>query len=206
MYSDTDKYYSPKEMADMLGLEPVTLRKYSIALEKAGYIFLRNDSDRRLYSERDAMALQHLKALRERNALNVDNAAMAVATRFSQVNESVETVTHSQNLPAKSVHERSDERYEVLEAKLDEQTEQIAKLTDMMQALVERLDERDNVIRELSEALNATKAIAAASEERQSVLSEREKERDEKLTQLLRDMTEVKASTNRSVWSRLFGK
>lgn len=205
MYSDTDKYYNPKDLAEMLGIESVTLRKYSIALEKAGYIFMRNDSDRRLYSERDVMALQQLKALRDRNALNVENAAMAVATKHRQVNGPSETVTHSDKLPVVSV----PNRYEALEDKIDAQAVQIAQMSadmalliEMNRELVMRMDERESSIQQLTEIVTAQKAIAAAGESRQE---ERLREHDEKLTMVLRGLQETKKLAERPVWKRIFG-
>lgn len=195
MHSDADRYYTPKEMSEMLSIEPVTLRKYSIALEKAGYIFIRNDSDHRLYTERDVISLQHLKALRERNALNVDNAAMAVTTRFFQVNGPSETVTHGENLPVLA----DTERYEALESKVDAQAEQIAQLIELNQRLIERLDERDAHINELVNVVTAQRELAAAR-------GEEESERDRKLTEVLRMLQEAKEERSKSFIARLFGK
>jgi DNA-binding transcriptional MerR regulator len=157
MLNDTDKYYTPKDLSEMLGIESVTLRKYSIALEKAGYIFLRNDNDRRLYSERDVMALQQLKALRERNALNVENAAMAVATKHRKPNETSETITHNEKTPVISDTNRYDERYSALEGKIDAQAEQIAQLIQFVGELATHNKNLSNII-------TAEKALASASE------------------------------------------
>lgn len=195
MYSDIDRYYSPKEISEMLKFEPVTLRKYSIALEKAGYIFIRNENDHRLYTERDVVALQHLKALRDHNALNVDNAAMAVATRFMQVNEPLIPVAHDEN---PQVFSSDIKHYETLQQKIDAQAEQIAELLELNRLLLDRLNERDQKINELvNNFLMSQHELANAK---------REDDRDRKLTEVLRMLQETKEYRTRSVFARLFGR
>lgn len=83
------KGYTTSEIADMLGVEAVTVRKYALALEKAGYIVERDAGDRRTYNERDAMAFQQLKALRERSGMSVEMAASVISSRHKEASESV---------------------------------------------------------------------------------------------------------------------
>jgi len=52
--NDMERRYTTKDIADMLGVEAVTIRKYALALEKAGYIVDRINGKNRAYSERDA--------------------------------------------------------------------------------------------------------------------------------------------------------
>lgn len=115
--SNTDKRYTTKDLADMLGIEAVTIRKYALALEKAGYIVDRSDTDRRTYSEKDAMVFQQLKALRDRNAFNVETAAMVVASKHLKASESVSLTPMEVNSPDKMQY---DERYTMLVQKLDQ--------------------------------------------------------------------------------------
>ncbi|MDT2262665.1 hypothetical protein P7H12_01920 [Paenibacillus larvae] len=75
-------WHTTKDMAAMLGIETVTVRKYALALEKAGYIISRDDKDRRTYSDVDAMALQQLFTLRERSGMTVEKSAEMVASNF----------------------------------------------------------------------------------------------------------------------------
>jgi DNA-binding transcriptional MerR regulator len=117
MNLNSDKHYTTKDLAEMLGIEAVTVRKYALALEKAGYIVDRSDSDRRAYSEKDAMVFQQLKALRDRNAFNVETAAMVVASKHIKASESVSLSPSEKNSPDVMQY---DERYILLMQKLDQ--------------------------------------------------------------------------------------
>ncbi|OVE46062.1 DNA-binding protein, partial [Bacillus badius] len=50
--------YFAKETALELGITASTLRRWSIELEKAGYLFERNDKGQRIYFERDFQSLK----------------------------------------------------------------------------------------------------------------------------------------------------
>lgn len=67
-----------RDMAEMLGVKTVTLRKYSKALEDAGYVFTRSAANNRQYEEKDAVALQQLVVLCKRSGMSVEMAAKTV--------------------------------------------------------------------------------------------------------------------------------
>lgn len=52
-----------KEIAALLDISPNTLRRWSIDLEKKGYVFERNDKGQRIYYKRDVFALKKLQQL-----------------------------------------------------------------------------------------------------------------------------------------------
>lgn len=54
------KTYSPKEMADILNIQPSTLRRYSSTLEEQGYKIERNNQNHRFYKEADIVIFQHI--------------------------------------------------------------------------------------------------------------------------------------------------
>ena len=164
MDSDTEKRYGTKDLAYMLGIEPVTVRKYAAALEKAGYIVERSENDRRLFSEKDVMVFQQLKALRDRNALNVETAAMIVATKHLQASKSVALSVRSEE---NSLQTRYEKRFDDLEVK-------VHQLVELNQALLSRIeqrerweDERDRQLMEVLREIRETKKqLAAAYEEK----------------------------------------
>lgn len=79
--NDIETKYTTKDLADMLGVEAVTIRKYALALEKAGYDIDRSDGKNRSYSERDAMAFKYMQTIRSRTGITVEAAADVVATK-----------------------------------------------------------------------------------------------------------------------------
>lgn len=59
-------FYS-KDKAQMLGIAPVTLRKWSLEMEKWGWTFSKDAHDRRAYTQLDYVALRSLRdILRDR--------------------------------------------------------------------------------------------------------------------------------------------
>lgn len=70
--------YFSKDVALELEITTSTLRRWSIALEKSGYIFERNEKDQRVYYQRDYKALKELKLLLSK-AMPFDNAIKVVA-------------------------------------------------------------------------------------------------------------------------------
>lgn len=162
MDSDTDKRYGTKDLACMLGVEAVTIRKYAGALEKAGYIVDRSGNDRRQYSEKDAMVFRQLKALRDRNAMNVETAAMVVASKHLQASETVALSVHSEE---NALQMRYEKRFDELGTKVD-------KLMDINMNLLTRLEQReeweskrDRQLMDMLREIRETKQQLAASQE-----------------------------------------
>ncbi|MCG7218224.1 MerR family transcriptional regulator [Paenibacillus mucilaginosus] len=120
MNSDIN-HLASRDIAEILGVEPVTVRKYALALEKAGYFFERSDSDHRLFSNKDVIALQQLKALRERSGMSVETAAIAISTRHKAASSGI-TLSFNTNPD----YSRYTERYDLLEEKIEKLTQLIA--------------------------------------------------------------------------------
>ncbi|GIN87588.1 hypothetical protein J6TS2_39740 [Heyndrickxia sporothermodurans] len=64
--------YFSKDVALELEITTSTLRRWSIELEKLGYVFDRNDKEQRIYYERDFKALRELKKLLAHNVSFTD--------------------------------------------------------------------------------------------------------------------------------------
>lgn len=164
MNSDTEKRYGTKDLAHMLGIEPVTVRKYASALERAGYIVERSENDRRLFSEKDAMVFHQLKALRDHNGLSVETAAMIVATKHLQASESVSLAVRSEE---NAIRTRYEKRFDDLETKVH----QLIEINQTLLARIERRErweeERDRQLMEVLREMRETKKqLAAVHEEK----------------------------------------
>jgi DNA-binding transcriptional MerR regulator len=188
-----ERALTSKDIAAMIDIAESTVRKYAAALEGAGYPFTKDgegEKAARIFTESDAMVIRHLKDLREKTNIPVEQAAQLISAKHPKGMTQVaafDAIAPKVDLDAviNAINERHDKRYSDLETKVD-------SLMDLNKALLERLDKREQAA-----------AIAAASEDQRE---EREKERDAKLTQVLREIQEAKAAANKSVWSRLFGK
>jgi DNA-binding transcriptional MerR regulator len=169
-----EKAFTTKEVSVTLDIGDSTLRKWCLALEKNGYQFIRNDQNKRLYTDRDLVALRHFQVLVQQNNFPMENASLVVASRFQgEASESGTGIVLQENEEIK----RSSERYEALETKINEQQE-------LIKALIQRLDERDNRRDQL-----LMQHIKEIQETKQLLLASKEEEKEEK-----------------GFFSRLFGK
>ena len=80
-----------KEVAELLDLNPNTLRRWSIELEKEGYVFERNDKDQRIYYKRDILSLRHLQKLSSER-MPISNACKKVAGEYIKARELEQTL------------------------------------------------------------------------------------------------------------------
>ena len=69
--------YTTKQLTELIGVAQSTVRKYSMALEGEGYDILRNELDRRIFRDRDIVAIRRMVELTQQGA-KVDNAAQIV--------------------------------------------------------------------------------------------------------------------------------
>ncbi len=103
-----DRRYTTRDLAEMLGVEAVTVRKYARALEKAGYSIDRSDGKNRSYSERDVMAFKYLQSIRARTSITVDEAAALIYQKNMTDTEQVTSIGHSEG---EAIQQQYDERY-----------------------------------------------------------------------------------------------
>ncbi|EOP20093.1 hypothetical protein IIS_06029 [Bacillus cereus VD131] len=72
--------YSPSEVAEQLGIQSSTLRKYADVLEKEGYTFIKNERGHRKYSESDVMVLRKVINLKNDTDTTLENAAKQIVS------------------------------------------------------------------------------------------------------------------------------
>lgn len=137
-----ERTYWSKDIADLLGIGTSTLRKWCLQLEKDGYTFLRDEHDRRAYTEHDVIALRFFQELSKDKGLTLENASIAVVSKFNRVENASVTIS------AMSPNERSNQRYNELVEKVEELIEYNAKQDAFNQALIERLDKQQQYIEE----------------------------------------------------------
>lgn len=187
MQSDMDKPLRASDVAQILGIQPVTLRKHSIILEKNGWVFRRTEGDQRLYFDKDVMAFQMMMALSKSSGLSMDASAMATIQKL----KSQETVTQDENSSQIAIVERSEERYGEMIGLL----QQLPVILDQMRELRRENAEIQHVIPE-----RVANEVAAAIEPLQTELiqvkrelaerGEVDKEHYRKFDEALRLLTE----------------
>ncbi|MFC5649445.1 hypothetical protein ACFPYJ_09925 [Paenibacillus solisilvae] len=135
--SDYEIRYSTKDIADMLGIEAVTVRKYALALKRAGYVINRSDGKNRSYSERDAMAFKFLQSIRARTSVTVEEAAMVTVQRGKT---DMVTAQHIERNEGEVLQVRYDGRYDILASEMLKIRTNIEAVKDMNVEQTERLN------------------------------------------------------------------
>lgn len=164
MGDDMEWKLTTKDLGEKLGVEAVTIRKYALALEKAGHSVNRDANDNRVYSEQDAMVFQQLKTIRERSGLTVEKSAEVVVAKLREASVSVSpAVIEAENTNLA----RYDERYNEIAGQLVEVLKVNRALGERLERMEERqLHQNENLTIILREMLEVKQAIVAAKENR----------------------------------------
>lgn len=168
-----------KEMAAILRVKPVTVRKYSEILEKAGYVIIRSDSGRRQYTQKDATVFVQMKELCERSGMTIEAAANYVVARDMKENG---TIAHTDVVSIEQSPMQYEERYEEMKQLLLTMEEHNRQQAEELDRLHRRMDEQNNNISVmLREVLETRRVVAAAEESRHGWKFWRKKKKTEML-------------------------
>lgn len=155
--------YWSSEVAQLLGISPNTLRKWSIHMENAGYRFLRDDKNNRAYRDADIMALRKLQSLLS-SRMSMENAVLAVVSVY--MDDQITDVV--------PVDDRSFERYQALDRLIEFMERQQAFNQELLDQLRKRdeyiervLKERDEKLTQTLNEILETKRMLAAAQEQQ---------------------------------------
>lgn len=149
--------FGTKDIAEILKIEAVTVRKYARALEVAGYNVNHDGNGRRQYSDTDVTALRELQALRERTGLTVEKCAEVVASRHREASESV---TLAKSEEENQLIEQYEERYKEMMKLVESMSEQNERLLKRFE------DQNNNISVILREVLETKRLVAAANEKK----------------------------------------
>lgn len=182
--------YSPGDVAEQLGIQPSTLRKYDDVLEKESYTFIKNERGHRKYRESDVMVFRKVINLKSDTDMTLENATKQI-------------VSWHQGIEVLPLERHEVERYEEpnfnatpLQEMIQEQKEVIEKQNYLLQELNNRLVEQDQrfakreseLLSAIQSIQNSQKLIAMNSSED----IEKNQGRDEMLMQTIREVQEVK--------------
>ncbi len=145
-----EKAYTTKEISLTLDIGSSTLRKWCLALEENGYLFARTDNQRRLFVERDLVALKYFQKLVQGENFSLDNAAKVIAAKYkTKASESRTPSVLQENEEEQRYFERSyDEDIQELKELVTNQSEVITKQTNLIKDLVTRMDQQQKYIDE----------------------------------------------------------
>ncbi|HGE5805216.1 DUF3967 domain-containing protein [Bacillus cereus] len=182
--------YSPSDVAEQLGIQSSTLRKYADVLEKEGYTFIKNERGHRKYRESDVMVFRKVINLKSDTDMTLENATKQI-------------VSWHQGVEVLPLERHEIERYEeldfnatTLQTMFENQNEVIEKQNELLQELNKRLVEQDQRFAQReSELLSAIQSIQdfqnlIATNSREDIA--KNQGRDEMLMQTIREVLEVK--------------
>ncbi|EEM86461.1 DNA-binding protein [Bacillus thuringiensis serovar vazensis] len=182
--------YSPSDVAEQLGIQSSTLRKYADVLEKEGYSFIKNERGHRKYREIDVMVFRKIINLKNDTDMTLENSTKQIVSWY-------------QGIEVLPLERHEVERYEeldfnatTLQTMIKDQKEIIEKQNDLLQELTKRLTEQEQrSIQRESELLSAIQTIRESQELIAINTGEdvgRNQNRDEMLMQTIREVQEVK--------------
>lgn len=76
--------YSPDDVAEQLGIQSSTLRKYADVLEKEGYTFIKNERGHMKYGENNVMVFRKAINLKNDTDMTSENAAKQIVSMASR--------------------------------------------------------------------------------------------------------------------------
>ncbi|MDN4081319.1 MerR family transcriptional regulator [Paenibacillus polymyxa] len=147
------------DVASFLGVKPVTVRKYATALEKAGYIVERSDSNNRSYTEKDAMMMKELATLCKDSGISIEKGATLVAAKNIRLSGATEVV-------AATAENRYDERYDQALELLRQMSEYSKQQAGDIASLRAQMEQQSSGIAALQQELEETKKLLDSSLQR----------------------------------------
>lgn len=147
MKNDT-KFYSSKEVAKRLSIQPVTVRKYAQMLENKGVSFAKDEKGWREYSEENIKFLEYLCNMKSMGK-SLEESAAHIATLY-QANLSI--------VPSAIPPQEQDVLIEFMKAQHEFNQKLVAQLEKIEQRQIER---DNNLIQALRETQEAKRELAA---------------------------------------------
>lgn len=201
MYNDltaTERLYWTREVAELLDMKEVTVRKYARLLEKYDYDFQRNEQDQRGFFERDVMIMKRIQALSKTKGVTLEDAVKVVISDLPEKSTGLVTPPVTA-LPEEFI--RHMQRYEVM----------IHSVQDLHLALQEIEDERQREIKELKKENEEMKELLINLSKE---VNHQFKTRDEAFLNSVREIFQEdkkerekeNESKKRGFLSRIFGK
>ncbi|MMZ55617.1 hypothetical protein D1872_174770 [compost metagenome] len=149
-----------KEIAAILEVQPVTVRKYAKALEDAGYIFERIDGKNREYNDMDVTAFKELVSICKRSGMPIEKVAELIAAK---------RIKDLQDGPSVSVVPIQEEnnRYGELVNVIKEMADRNQQQAEQLERLHKRMDSQNaNLTAILREMTETRRMVAAMNQKR----------------------------------------
>lgn len=161
----------PKELkshdiAKTFGIAESTVRKYAQSLEKAGYVFRKNENNTRIFTDIDELTFRDLIQARKEAGVNLDMAASVAVIRRQKQKSPIQSVQPLINKESKDDLVSHKMRYE------------IQKLANSFQKQIEQIEEQNQMI---ISKLQASEETEVEIKKQLLESQKREKEKDQQI-------------------------
>ncbi len=158
--------YFSKDVAVQLDVTTSTLRRWSIALEKQGYRFDRNEKEQRIFYERDFKAFRELKKLLSHH-VSFEDAINAVVSMTLENKNARQTPSVYEDEVRLSKREFKEYIDQVANEAAQRAAEETAKV--MQEKLKDEFEKRDRILtQQLNESVQQKQIAATTKEEKKS--------------------------------------
>jgi len=155
--------YFAKDVSLQLDMNPSTLRRWCIELEKAGYTFTRNEHNQRIFYERDFNAFRKLKELLNKN-FSMDNAVHVVVAMVQTLSQTPSVHIKSDDEIRLSKRDLQEIIHEEVKNAIDAERESIFQAFE--QKLKAQMEKRDQQLLDVIREMQKTKLLTGATEEK----------------------------------------
>ncbi|BCC21386.1 hypothetical protein BCM0075_p34 (plasmid) [Bacillus cereus] len=167
-----------KEVADKVGINPNTLRRWSLELEKLDYEFERNERSQRIYYKADISVLEKMKEFLDKNFSLEESAKQSLE---ESKKNGVETVTVSEEMNVVATIQERSEEIAIFQEKFVQMVDQQNKIVEQNQQILDLLLEEK---REKEEAKREVKFLQDKLDKAIALLQQDEEEKNKKRKKL----------------------
>lgn len=161
--SRKENTYWSREIASILQIAESTLRKWCQILESHGYHFLRDDQERRAFTDHDAVSLRYFKELTKDKGVSLEIASKAVVGRFNR--SATQNISLSDTEELSRYDDDMTRLFDYIERQERFNAEIVRKLDEQQEYINDSLQRREEALMAyLRESLEARRQLVAAKE------------------------------------------
>ena len=153
--------YGTKDVADMLGVQESTVRKYASLLEDFGYSYLKNEHGHRAFFDRDLIVLRKMLSLKNDADMTLEEAVKSVVAwnKGSDI-----AVSDTEEKPYSVRYSDLVEEFKAFQQQqMEFNKELIQEIRHQREYIENRLEERDRLLLEsMRQTLETRKELATA--------------------------------------------
>ena len=192
------KEYQSSQIAGIVGISVATVRKYAQYMEKAGYMFLRNESGHRVFLDKHILLFKEFNGLSKTGNLSLGHIANMLAAKYNDL----KSEGNDEHIGCEAAADTT---------LIDKGSEDKITLTDeQYNSLINKLDKLatlDDIVEQLEQQKEFNKMLMEQLEQQQKYIEQRLDKRDSQLIESMRNsmdqrqaMIEAAASEEKKKW------